>query len=266
MNHTAAAQGDVRTRVSGMAVALMLTRRELIRFVRQPARIAAAIGTPALLWLLMGSGFADALKPDALGDDIRYAAFLLPGMMTLVAVFAAIFSSISSIEDRQQGWLQAVLVAPAPRWSIALGRVLGGATVAFAQAAVLLPAAPLLGLSLGPVEVVAVLIALAVTSIAMAAVGAAFAWVCQSTASFHAVMNLLFMPMWLLSGAFFPPDAAATWLRWIVAVNPLSWCTEAIRGPMLGEPWAMSLLLAGAFALVALALATRVITRPDRAR
>lgn len=249
--------------VSGLTVAVILTQRELTRFARQPARVAGAIGTPALLWLLMGSGFADALRPEAIGDE-RYAAFLLPGVMTLVAVFAAIFSSISSIEDRQEGWLQAVLVAPVPRWSIALGRVMGAATVAFAQAAVLLPAAPLLGLSLGVTELALVLIALAMTCIAMAAIGAAFAWVSESTASFHAVMSLLFMPMWMLSGAFFPMDGATAWLRWLMWINPLSWCTQAIRGPLMDQPWAIALAASIGFAAAAVAVAARVITRPER--
>jgi ABC-2 type transport system permease protein len=262
MNIANAAVSDGR--VGGMSIALMLTRRELMRFIRQPARVAAAIGTPALLWLLMGSGFADAMRPDAIGHDTRYSAFLLPGMMTLVAVFAAVFSSISSIDDRQQGWLQAVLVAPVPRWSIAFGRVMGGATVAFIQAAILLPAAPLVGLSLGPLEMVIVLTALALTSIAMAAMGAAFAWVSESTAAFHAVMNLLFMPMWLLSGAFFPVEGAATWLRWLMWINPLSWCTQAIRGPMMDQPWAVALASAGIFAGASFAVAARIITRPER--
>lgn len=258
---SAGGQSNSERGISGLTVAGILTRRELMRFIRQPARIAAAIGTPALLWLLMGSGFADALRSEALGHS-RYAAYLLPGMMTLVAVFAAIFSSISSIEDRQEGWLQAVLVAPVPRWSIALGRVMGGATVAFAQAALLLPAAPLLGVSLGPAELAVVLIALAVTSMAMAALGAAFAWISASTASFHAVMNLLFMPMWLLSGAFFPLDGAALWLRGLMWINPLTWCTQAIRGPLMDQPWTIALAGSIAFAAAALSIATGIITRP----
>jgi len=251
---------------SGAAVVGILMRRELMRFVRQPARIAAAVGTPALLWLLMGSGFAEALRPTALGEGVPYAAFLLPGMMTLVAVFAAIFSSISLIEDRQHGWLQAVLVAPVPRWSIAAGRVAGGALVALVQAAVLLPAAPMLGLTLDAGSIVIALAALAFTSVAMASIGAAFAWVCKSSASFHSVMNLLFMPMWLLSGAFFPAEGAAAWLRWVMWINPLSWCTDAIRGPLLDQPWQWPLLASAVFAAAACAAATVIITRPARSR
>ena len=245
----------------GLVVVLVLARRELIRLTRQPARIVGAVGTPCFLWLFLSGGFAEALRPQHLGDA-SYAAFLLPGMMTLVAVFAAVFSSISVIEDRRDGWLPAALVSPAPRWSIALGRVAGAAIVAWAQAAILLAAAPMLGLPLTVGSAATMLAGLGVTSLGMTAVGLSFAWRIETTGGFHAVMNLLFMPLWLLSGSIFPLEGSATWLARLTAINPLTWCTASIRGPLTGEGPGWSLLGAAAFALVALAVATWVVTKP----
>ena len=248
---------------SGWLVALIIARRDLVRFLRQPARIAAAIGTPLLLWAFMGSGFAGSFRPAGLGET-SYAAFLLPGAMTLVAVFAAIFSAISIIEDRNEGWLQTVLVSPAPRWSIALGKIIGSSVLAFAQAAALMLAILFLDVHPTLQAVVLSLLALAITSFAMTAMGFVFAWHSETTAGFHAVMNIVFMPMWLLSGAFFPPaskDGGATLLTWLMRINPLTWCTQAIREPMMGEP-AMAWLLASlAFALTMFALAVLAVTR-----
>lgn len=245
---------------SGLAIAAVICRRELIRFVRQPAKMAAAIGTPLLLWLLMASGFADSLGPESLGD-IAYSAFLLPGVMTLVAVFAAIFASISIIEDRRDGWLQSVLASPAPRWSIALGKVAGGGIVAWVQAAILLPSLLLLDVTVTWPVIAMMLAALGVVSIAMAAMGVAFAWKCETTGSFHAVMNLVFMPMWLLSGAFFPADGAAEWMQPLVLINPLTWATHAIRAPLLGEPAAVAMLISCAFAIAMLLIAVTIVAR-----
>lgn len=247
-------------RATGMIVAMVIARREAIRLVRQPARVTAAIGTPLLIWALMASGLSGALGREPLGDT-GYTAFLLPGMMTLVAVLAAIFSSISIIEDRQDGWLRAVLVAPVPRWSIALGKIIGGSMVGFAQAALLLPAAPLVGVSPSATDALIVLAALLLTCVAMSSLGLCFAWRCESTASFHAVMNLVFAPMWLLSGAFFPADSAAPWLRALVVINPLSWCTDAVRGPLLDESWVMPLGLTGLLAATMFALAVATVGR-----
>ena len=250
---------------SGLAVVMVLARRDLVRFLRQPARVAAAIGTPVLLWLFMGSGFAGAFRP-AMLDEVSYTAFLLPGVMTLVAVFTSIFASISIIEDRQAGWLQSVLVAPVPRWSIALGKIAGGSFMAWLQAALLLAAVPFVGMEASIPAVLIALAGLALTCIAMTALGAAFAWRSDTTSGFHAVMNLVFMPMWLLSGAFFPPPVgASTWLGWLMWINPLTWCTQAIRQPLLGQEAMLPLLGALAFAAVMMVIATAMVTRPTTA-
>jgi ABC-2 type transport system permease protein len=235
--------------IPGLRIALVIAQRELKRFARQPARIAGAVGTPILLWIFLASGFVESMRSEHVGN-ISYAAFLLPGMMSLTAVFAAVLSSMSVIEDRQAGWLQAALVSPAPRWSLAVGQVLGAATIAFAQAAILMFAVPLLDLAPSLGEVFIAFAALAATSIAMASLGIIFAWRVDSSAGFHAVMNLLFMPMWLLSGAFIPAEGAAPWFAAIVRINPLSWCTEAIRAPLLGGPWLGHFTMACAFAIL----------------
>ncbi len=261
---TAPAAAVDRSLTSLWIVTGVIVRRELILFVRQPARVAAAIGTPCLLWLFMGSGFARSFRPPVQLGEASYASYLLPGMMTLVAVFAAIFSSISIIQDRRDGWLQSVLVSPAPRWSIALGKTLGGAIVAWAQAALLLAAVPLLDIHLTFWAAILALFAVAVTSVAMTAIGVAFAWRTETTASFHAVMNLVFMPAWLLSGALFPPQGASAWLGLVVRLNPLSWCTQAIRGPLLGEPSFTALAGSLVFAGAALACATWIVSAPTK--
>ncbi len=246
----------------GLAVAAVMARREWLRLRRQPARIAAAIGTPCLVWLFMSSGFARAFGAQ-LGEE-SYAAFLLPGMMTMVALFGAVFSSIALIEDRNEGWLHAALVAPAPRWATAIGRITGAAVVTWVQAALLLPMAPLVGIHPGAAALAEALAALGATCLGMTAVGAAFAWRSETTAGFHAVMNLLLMPLWLLSGSLFHAGGAATWLAWITRVNPMSWCTEAVREPLLHGSSGWPLAASAAFALAATAVATRLMTAPSR--
>lgn len=268
------AGSDLRARrTSGLAVALTIARRELLRFRRQPTRVAAAIGTPLIVWILMGSGFSRSLpvpltalagSPQPSGTEagaaLAYSGYLLPGMMTLVAMFTAIFSTISIIDDRQQGWLQSVLVSPAPRWSIALGKILGGSVLAFGHAAVLLPGLPILGLWPGWSGIGLVLVGLALTSLALTGIGVAFAWRSETSQGFHAVMNLLLMPMWLLSGAFFPADGAAKWLSWVMRLNPLTWCTDAVRGPMFGEVNWPAYLVSSVFAVLSLAVATFIVS------
>lgn len=270
-----AARTTTHTRRVGrdLIAASIIASRELHHLFRRPARVVATIGTPLLIWLFLAAGFAESIRSDVLASS-DYRVFLLPGMMTLVAVFASVFVSISVIEDRQTGWLRTVLVSPASRWSIALGKVAGGTIVGFAQAAALLLVLPVVGADVaGAGNLLLALVALLLTCLAMTALGLALAWSCESTASFHSVMNLLLMPMWLLSGAFFPLEGTAGWLRVIMLINPLTWCRLAIAEPLMGADSGLitqngisfiPLMITAAFALLTWAAAIIVISAPRK--
>src|SRR3954467_15484566 len=133
--------------MTGLAAAT-LWRRELTRFFRQPSRIAGAVGTPLIFWLLLGSGLSGSFRPPGGPAGLSYFQYFFPGTIVLVLLFAAIFSNISVIEDRHQGFLQGVLVAPVSRSTIVAGKVLGGATLAWIQGLVFLALAPLSGVRL----------------------------------------------------------------------------------------------------------------------
>lgn len=218
-----------------MMAVFTLWKRELVRFFRQPSRIAGAAGSPLIFWVLIGSGLSGSFRLPGGPADLDYLEYFFPGTMVLTLLFAAIFSTISVIEDRNQGFLQGVLVAPVPRAAIAGGKVLGGATLAWLQSVVFLALAPLSGIRLTLSSVLAAAGVLAVLGIALTAVGFAFAWKVDSVQGFHAVMNLLLVPMWLLSGAFFPPSGAPGWLAAVMRANPLTYGVAALRWALYGS-------------------------------
>jgi ABC-2 type transport system permease protein len=218
-----------------MMAVFTLWKRELVRFFRQPSRIAGAAGSPLIFWVLIGSGLSGSFRLPGGPADLSYLEYFFPGTMVLTLLFAAIFSTISVIEDRNQGFLQGVLVAPVPRASIAAGKVLGGATLAWLQSVIFLALAPLSGIRLTLSSVLAAAGVLAVLGIALTAVGFAFAWKVDSVQGFHAVMNLLLVPMWLLSGAFFPPSGAPGWLAAVMRANPLTYGVAALRWALYGS-------------------------------
>src|SRR5205807_4013870 len=116
-----------------------------------------------------------------------------------------------------------VLVSPVPRSAMVAGKVLGGTLIAMIQALLFLALAPLLGLRLGAAAIGGIAAVLFLVSLGMTATGFLFAWRADSIQGFHAVMNLLLFPMWLLSGAFFPPSGAPVWLRAVMYANPLTY-------------------------------------------
>lgn len=244
--------------------------REIVRFVRQRSRVTGALAQPLVFWLLLGGGFGASFR--AGGAGIGYFEYAYPGTCVLVLLFTAIFSTISVIEDRREGFLQAVLVAPVPREVIVLGKVLGGTTLALLQALLLLALAPLVGIPLAPASLLASAAVLAVVAFALTGLGFVIAWGMDSTAGFHAIMNLLLIPMWLLSGAAFPAEGAAGPLRAVMAVNPLTYGVAALRRalylgaePPGGAVPALAPALAVVFAFGAATFAAAVVSARRRA-
>ena len=135
----------------------ILAQREVLRFFRQPSRLLGSLVQPLMLWFFMGSGFADSFIISR-SSELSYGEFFYPGVVLMLLLFAAIFSTITLIEDRSVGFLQGVLIAPVPRLSIALGKIIGGTLIALLQVLVFLLLAPVAGISLA-VEMVLALLA-----------------------------------------------------------------------------------------------------------
>jgi ABC-2 type transport system permease protein len=211
-----------------------LWRRELTRFFRQPSRIAGAVATPLLFWLLMGSGLSGSFRLPGGPAGLNYFGFFFPGTIVLVLLFAAIFSNISVIEDRHEGFLQGVLVAPVSRTSLVIGKVLGGATLAWLQGVVFLVLAPVSGVHLTVASTLAAAGVLALLAVTLTALGFFFAWKLDSVQGFHAIMNVVLLPMWLLSGAFFPLNGAPLWLSLLMRANPLTYGVSVLREVLYG--------------------------------
>jgi ABC-2 type transport system permease protein len=214
--------------------------REVIRFVRQRSRLVGAFAQPLLFWVLLGGGFSSSLRPPGASEDLGTMAYFYPGIIGLVLLFTAIFSTIAVVEDRKSGFLQGVLVSPISRSGIVLGQALGGTTLAVLQGVLFLALAPLVGISLSIGSALAVVVVIAAVAFALTSLGLVIAWRMESTQGFHAIMNLILMPIWILSGAFFPASGAAGWLGWLMQLNPLTYGMAALRRCLyLGSPVAV---------------------------
>ena len=215
--------------------ALTLWWREMVRFFRQRDRVIGALATPVVFWLLLGFGLGKSFKTPSAPEGHGYLEYFYAGTLVMILLFTAIFSTISVIEDRREGFLQAVLVAPVGRFAIVLGKILGGTTLAFVQGLVFLVLAPLLGLHLSVASFVWLMMVMFLVSFALTGLGFVIAWQMSSTQGFHAIMNLFLIPLWLLSGAVFPSAGAPVWLGWVMKLNPLSYGVTALREGLYWE-------------------------------
>ena len=127
---------------------MTLWRREIIRFRRQRSRLVSAFAQPFVFWLLLGGGLSQSFRPPGVPEETGYFEYLYTGIIVLILLFTAIFATISIVQDRREGFLQGVLVAPVPRWRIVLGQSLGGTTLALLEGVLFLFLAPVVGVPL----------------------------------------------------------------------------------------------------------------------
>jgi ABC-2 type transport system permease protein len=269
------APAAVRTRPAATGLwtpAYSLWRRELVRFYRQKARVVGVIASPLLFWIVLGSGFSKTFQNHgasgaaAMGEGTHYLSYFFPGAIVMIVLFTAIFSMMSLIQDRNEGFLLSVLAAPIRRSSIVLGKVMGGATLAAIQGWIFLVFAPLAGVHTTVLGILYSLLIIALTSFALTALGFVIAWPMDSTQAFHAVINLILIPLWLLSGALFPASGASGWLRLVMLLNPLTYSVDALRNGLFPDQLTtfspeINLLVTLAFCAVVFAGSWAIVNR-----
>ncbi len=255
-----------------MLPAFTLWWREIVRFYRQPTRVVGVLASPLVFWLVIGSGFGTSFRSGGGPGQQHYLDYFYPGALIMIVLFTSIFTMMSVIEDRKEGFLLSVLVAPVPRTAIVLGKVLGGTTLSAVQGMIFLLFAPFAGVHLDPVQVLLVAVVVFLVSFSLTALGFAIAWPMDSSQAFHGIVNLFLIPLWLVSGALFPLTGASKWLQVVMRVNPLTYGVAALRGLMYPGadssfplPSSMATLVLFSMAMFGLAwlMANRRTTRPS---
>ncbi len=209
--------------------AFTLWWREIVRFYRQKSRVVGVLASPLVFWVVIGAGFGTSFRSGAGQGEQNYLDYFYPGALIMIVLFTSIFAMMSLIEDRKEGFLLSVMVAPVPRSAIVLGKVLGGTTLAAVQGLIFLIFAPFAGVHFDAMQLFLVTLVVFLVSFALTALGFAIAWPMDSTQAFHGIINLFLIPLWLLSGAMFPLARASGWIRVVMYMNPLTYGVEALR-------------------------------------
>jgi ABC-2 type transport system permease protein len=211
-----------------MNIIYILWLRQLKKYYRSRARIVGSLAQPVLFLVALGFGFGPIYQKAGGGN---YIQFIAPGIIAMSIIFTAMFAGIEVIYDKQFGFLKETLVAPVPRWTIMLGRTLGGATVATIQGIVVFFIALLVGfrpenITLAPLAIAYMLL----MAIFFTALGTAIASKMDDMQAFPLIINFLIMPLFFLSGALFPLDGLPKAIQSVTHANPLSYGVDGIRG------------------------------------
>jgi ABC-2 type transport system permease protein len=217
-----------------LATITMVWQREMIRFFRMPSRIITGLAQPLIFLFILGAGL-DPLVGDRTAGGIDYQEFIFPGVIAMSILFSSLFSAISIVWDREFGFLREMLVAPVSRVGLVLGKAVGGGSIAVVQGLILLIAAPLIGVTLNPLEFVEMFGLLLLLAFSLNAFGIVIASRMQRMEGFQMVMTLVVNPMLFLSGAIFPTEGLPTWLEVLTRLNPVTYGVDPIRRVMLGS-------------------------------
>jgi ABC-2 type transport system permease protein len=208
--------------------------RDLKKFWRERSRLLGGVARPILWLLILGASLRTSITKSSLPPGVDYQQYIFPGVIGLTLVFSALQSATSIIWDREFGFLKEVLAAPVSRLSIIVGKALGGATQATMQGIITMLFAPLIGLWLAPLAILALIGTMFVVSFSLTALGVVIAGKMTSFEGFGTISNFVVMPMYFLSGAIYPTTNVPAWLKPLIVVNPLSYGVDALRHITVG--------------------------------
>ncbi len=289
----AAVQGPSRPALD-VRVAAAFWRREMLRYWRDRSQLFGGFSRTVLWLIILGFGLGAALRQI---EGYSYAQYILPGVVTLNVLFASLQSAIAIVWDREVGLLREVLVSPAPMFSVALGKVLGGATVAVVQGTIPLIFAPIIGVRLTVPNVLLAWCVMLSMGVLLTSFGVVIAARMKTFEGFGSISNGIIQPLYFLSGAIFPirgiiggvgflsiPDQLRQelqrygvysigsgwlvqlpiWLRVLVYANPVSYELDLLRTVLLGFrqlPGIADLSVALVLPLLATGVAARAMRR-----
>jgi ABC-2 type transport system permease protein len=216
--------------------AYIIWYRDVLRYWRDRTRIVAALGQPILYLFIFGTGLSTAFavgRGAGAGTDVDYVVFMFPGVLAMTVIFTSVFSAMSIVWDREFGFLREILVAPMSRTAVAVGKALGGATVACFQAGIVLLLGPIVGVPLTPGLLLQVVPLLFLLAFCLSCVGIAIASRMRTMEGFQVLMNFFLMPTIFLSGAFFPLNGLPTWLEVLTRLDPAAYGVDPIRRAVL---------------------------------
>ena len=210
----------------------VVTRRELLRFKQDKARMVTMLLQPLLFIFVMGTGLGSIVDT---GGGTDFTTFLFPGVLATSVLFTAAFAGISLVWDREFGFLREMMVAPISRASIIWGKCLGGAIVATGQSLVLLALVGTVGLPYSPVLLAELVGCLFLGALLLTALGVLLSTRIRTIQAAMPVSQLLIMPMMFLSGSLFPISGLPDWLAVLTRVNPLTYVVQPMRHFSLGQ-------------------------------
>lgn len=239
---------------------LAITDVELRKMLREPTEIFSRAIQP-MLWLLIFGQVFSKLRDIPTGG-LGYLAFMVPGVLAQSVLFSAIFYGISVIWEKDMGVVHKLLVSPAPRSALILGKAVASGFRGLTQASIIYLVALLMhiGLNIDLLHIFGVLLTVILGSAIFSTFSLIIACLVKSRERFMGIGQVLTMPLFFASSAIYPIVLMPDWLKIVAHFNPLTYLVDAMRTLMihgaqsiegLGPDFAVMILIFAAFAFIA---------------
>ena len=225
-----------------MEAILAIWKRDVVKSIRDKASLIGSLALPILLLVIFGSGMSGTIKSmiesTGLSGPIKefdFIKFMFPGVVAMTIFNTAVISALTVVQDREFGYFREMLASPIPRFSIALGKVLGGSTTAVIQGLIILILSPFIGISLNItmiLKLIPAMLALAFTVSSLSLLVASFV---KTSQGFHTALTMLILPMLFLSGSLFPLTGSPTWMQFLVKLNPVTYGVDMFKKILLSS-------------------------------
>jgi ABC-2 type transport system permease protein len=225
--------------------------------IRNPILLFVNLITP-LLFLLLFSQLLQKLTTIP-GLSGSYLEYLTPGILVMNVVLGALQSGMSIVNDSNSGFLQKMLLTPASRSAILLGRLMNDLLVLMIQSAIIIGVAMLMGLTIatGFGGLLVIFVTIAFFELAWAGVWLAVGLKTRKAETVSAIGQLLMFPLLFISSALFPTAIMPQWAQTVSSYNPISYASNVIRdlvqGGLTGSTFASAYVVIGLIAIVAFA-------------
>jgi ABC-2 type transport system permease protein len=222
--------------------------------LRNPAWVLIGVMQPVLYLVLFGPLLKPLVTSFPGAPDNAYT-FLVPGLLVQLGMFGAFFAGFGLIGEWREGVVEAERVTPASRTALLVGRLARDMGQLFVQALILIGLGYLMGMraSIGGV-VIGVVLTLLVGG-ACAAASNALALTTKSEDVMAPVINMVMMPVLLLSGILLPMTLGPEWLQHLSDFMPFKWIVDAVRDSFAGDVLTSTMFWGTTWALALFALA-----------
>lgn len=206
--------------------------REFKVFQRERSRVISTIAQPIIWLFLLGGGIGGSVNEGSVpGGD--YQRFIFPGIVAMSAMFSTVFFGLYIVWDRKIDVLKEILVAPVSRVTVFFGKVIGGSTETIITATlILLAGIPIANLA--PLSALGGLIFVILLAIGMISIGLTLGAFFESMEGFQVIVTFMVFPLFFLSGALYFVGNAAYPMNVGVALNPITYAVDGLRGVTMG--------------------------------